>query len=101
MLLALDGMPAAGIAAQVGVSQPTVRLWLRRFASGGAVALEHDAPGRGRHPAIDYQTLINRLREAGLLREDGRPRNLRDAAHLLGVSTSTVSRTLRKHSDKR
>jgi transposase len=96
-LLGLDGVSGAEIGVRVGVSQPTVRLWLRRFARGGAAALERDAPGRGRHAAFDYETLMNRLREANLIAEDGRPRSMRDAARLLGVSTSTVARTIRKH----
>jgi transposase len=74
-----------------------VRLWLRRFATGGAQALLRDAPGRGRRPAIGHDTLVSRLREANLLGADGQPTSLRDAAQLLGVSASTVWRVLRKH----
>lgn len=97
MLLALEGMSASEIAQRVGVSQPTVRLWLRRFGSGGADALAHDAPGRGRHPALDYNTVMRRLREANLVDENGRLRRLREAADLLGVSRSTLWRMLHKH----
>lgn len=96
VLLGLDGHSAADIAAEIGVSHPTVRLWLRRFASAGAVALLHDAPGRGRHPLIDPATLMTRLREAHLIGPDGQPTSLRDAAKYLGVSASTVWRALRK-----
>lgn len=96
MLLAFEGMSAPQIAVLVGVSQPTVRLWLRRFASGGADALVRDAPGRGRHPALDYDGVMRRLREANLIDENGLPRRLREAAKLLGVSPSTLSRMLRK-----
>jgi transposase len=78
VLLGLDGHSAADIATQIGVSHPTVRLWLRRFASAGAVALLHDAPGRGRHPLM----------------------SLRDAAKYLGVSASTVWRALRKKTEE-
>lgn len=97
MLLALEGTSASEIAIQVGVSQPTVRLWLRRFGSGGADALAHDAPGRGRHPALDYDTVMRRLREADLIDENGQPRRLRQAAELLGVCRSTLWRLLHKH----
>ena len=96
MLLALDGTGAAQIALLVGVSQPTVRLWLRRFASGGADALSHDAPGRGRHPALDYDGVMRRLRDADLVDANGQPRRVREAAQLLGVSPSTLWRMLRK-----
>jgi transposase len=97
VLLALDGHSAADIATRIGVSHPTVRLWLRRFANSGASALLHDAPGRGRHPLIDPATLMSRLREAHLLGPDGQPTSLRDAAKYLGVSASTVWRALRKY----
>ena len=97
VLLGLDGHSAAEIAAQIGVSHPTVRLWLRRFATAGAPALLHDAPGRGRHPLIDPATLMARLREAHLIGADGQPTSLRDAAKYLGVSASTVWRALRKN----
>ena len=98
MLLALEGLSASEIAMRVGVSQPTVRLWLRRFASGGADALVHDAPGRGRHPALDYDSVMRRLREADLIDANGQPRRLREAAQLLGVCRSTLWRMLRKRS---
>ena len=98
MLLALEGMSTSRIALMVGVSQPTVRLWLRRFASGGADALVRDAPGRGRHPALDYDGVMRRLREYDLIDENGQPRRLRKAVQLLGVSPSTLSRVLRKRS---
>ena len=96
MLLAFEGMSASQTAMRVGVSQPTVRLWLRRFASGGAEALVRDAPGRGRHPALDYDGVMRRLREADLVDEHGQPRRVREAAQLLGVSPSTLWRMLRK-----
>lgn len=96
VLYALDGVSTAEIATRLGVSQPTVRLWLRRFASGGPPALLRDAPGRGRRPSMDYDTLMSRLREANLIGADGQPTSLRDAAQLLGVSASTVWRALRK-----
>lgn len=98
VLLALEGHSSAVIAARIGVSNPTVRLWIRRFATAGASALLHDAPGRGRHPVIDPATIVARLREADLLGPDGEPTSLRDAAKHLGVSASTVWRALRKQS---
>lgn len=96
VLFALDGVSTAEIATRLSVSPPTVRLWLRRFATGGAQALLRDAPGRGRRPSIDYETLMSRLRNANLIGTDGQPTSLRDAAQLLGVSASTVWRALRK-----
>ena len=52
VLLAADGLPSKHIAERLATSQDTVRLWRRRFASGGAAALPRDAPGRGRKRQI-------------------------------------------------
>ena len=41
------------IGVRVGVSQPTIRRWQRRFAQGGVYALSEIAPGRGRKPTYD------------------------------------------------
>lgn len=48
VLLAADGKSSVEIAASLGVSRPTVRLWCRRFLEGGVEALLSDRPGRGR-----------------------------------------------------
>lgn len=98
ILLALDGVPADEIAARVGVSRPTVTLWIERFGADGPETLLRDAPGRGRHASIDPATLRQRLKTAGLLRDDGRPVNLRRAAAFLNVSTSALWRALHKPS---
>jgi transposase len=96
VLLAMDGFREDSIAAAVDVSRATVKLWLARFAAGGAVALLHDAPGRGRHAALDSTTVRERLKAAGLLDTAGRPVSLRRAAAFLGVSPSSVWRALRR-----
>jgi transposase len=96
VLLSLQGLGADEIAARVGVSRPTVTLWIERFTRSGADALLHDAPGRGRHSSIDPSTLRDRLREAHLLNEHEQPTNLRRAAAFLNVSTSALWRALRK-----
>ena len=94
VLLALDGVD--DIAARVGVSPRTVQLWITRFRLGGADALLHDAPGRGRHARLDSTTILDRLRQANLLQADGPPLSLRRAAAFLEVSPSAVWRALRK-----
>ena len=55
VLLAAEGVPNLSIAARLGCSVPTVRLWRRRFSEAGIAGLEEDAPdvvrrvsGRGR-----------------------------------------------------
>ena len=94
VLLALDGVD--DIAARVGVSPRTVRLWVGRFQTGGAQALLRDAPGRGRRATLDSTALLDRLRQANLLLDDGHPLSLRRAAAFLEVSPTAVWRALRK-----
>lgn len=101
VLFDLDGFPPDEIAARVGVSRPTVTLWIERFARGGPDALLHDAPGRGRRASIDPSTLRERLHGANLLRADGQPVNLRRAAAFLNVSASALWRALQKPSPTR
>ena len=96
VLLALDGLSVDEIASRLGVSRPTVRLWIARFAHGGVEALRHDAPGRGRRPTIDPAVLRARLRDGNMLDDSGRPLSVRRAAAFLGVSPSAVWRALRR-----
>jgi len=96
VLLALDGLSAHQIAHRLGVSRPTVTLWIGRFERDGPQSLLHDAPGRGRHASVDPFTLIDRLRVADLLDDRGRPVNLRRAAAFLHVNASTLWRALRR-----
>jgi DNA invertase Pin-like site-specific DNA recombinase len=101
VLLALQGFRQEAIAAAVGVSRPTVKLWLGRFAAFGAGALLHDAPGRGRHASVDSATVRDQLKTAGLLDAQGEPVSLRRAASFLGVSTSSVWRALKRDDRER
>lgn len=56
VLLAAEGVPNSSIAARLGCSQPTVRLWRERFAAAGVAGLEEDASGRGRPAIYDERT---------------------------------------------
>jgi transposase len=96
VLFAMDGVSCDEIAARVGVSRPTVKLWITRFEDGGPESLLHDAPGRGRPATIDSATIRERLQKAALLDSHGDPVSLRRAAAFLNVSTSAVWRALRK-----
>jgi transposase len=96
VLLALDGVRERDIAAAVGVSRPTVRLWLSRFEKLGIEGLLRDKPGRGRHASLDPAIARQRLAEANMLTEDGKPVSLRRAAAFLGVSASALWRALKK-----
>ena len=60
ILLAAEGVSHAAIAAQLGCSEPTVRLWRQRFSDAGIAGLEEDAPGRGR-PATYEERLVAKV----------------------------------------
>jgi transposase len=53
VLLSGEGVPVSGIAAHLGCSEPTVRLWRTRFVTAGIAGLEEDATGRGRPASYD------------------------------------------------
>ena len=94
VLLFLDGRGTPEIAANLGASESTVRLWTKRFAASGPESLLHDAPGRGRHATMTADVMRERLREANLLRADDTPLSLRRAAEFLGISATSVWRAL-------
>jgi Winged helix-turn helix len=96
VLLALDGVREQEIAARVGVSRPTVRLWLARFDKLGVEGLLRDAPGRGRHASLNPAEVRQRLADAGMLTPEGNPVSLRKAARFLGVSASALWRAIKK-----
>ena len=96
VLLGVDGMCEQDIAAKVGVSRPTVRLWLSRFDTLGVEGLLHDAPGRGRPPSLDPALVRQQLAEGGLVDTEGKPVSLRRAASSLGVSLSALWRALKR-----
>jgi transposase len=96
VLLAIDGMREQDIAAKVGVSRPTVRLWLSRFDKLGVEGLLRDAPGRGRRPSLEPAQVRQQLAEGGLLNAEGKPVSLRRAAVFLRTSPSALWRALKK-----
>jgi transposase len=96
VLLAADGVARDDIAERLGVSRPTVQLWIGRFERSGPESLQHDAPGRGRRPSVDAKTMRVRLEQAQLLTSDGYPISLRRAAAFLQVSPTAVWRAMRK-----
>ena len=93
VLLAAEGVSHAAIAAQLGCSEPTVRLWRQRFTNAGVAGLEEDAPGRGR-PATYDERLVAKVITVTL----GKPPrgethwSSRAVADRVGVSKSTVLR---------
>jgi transposase len=98
VLLAAEGVPNTSIAARLGCSQPTARLWRERFAAAGIAGLEEDAPGRGR-PATYDERLVARVISVTL---GPPPRGethwgSRAVAERTGVSKTTVLRIWRDH----
>ncbi len=98
VLLAAEGVPNLQIAQRAGTSQPTVRLWRSRFATGGVAALEMDRPGRGR-PKVHDEHLASRIITMTLRKP---PRGMthwssRFLAEKIGVSATTVQRVWREH----
>lgn len=96
MLMMLDGVAQRDIAERLHLSRATVKLWIERFETGGPSALLHDAPGRGRRPSMDAETMRQRLLDANQLAADGRPMSLRRAAAVLGISSAAVWRALKR-----
>ena len=96
VLLAADARREADIAAAIGVTRATVRLWIDRYHQLGAEGLLHDAPGRGRHASLDPAVVRQQLAAAGLLDAKGKPISVRRAAAALGVGASALWRALQK-----
>jgi transposase len=92
VLLAASGLSLRQVAAAARTSLRTVVLWKGRFIERGMQSLLHDAPGRGRKPAIarDIVRAIDAERTAAA--GAGRTPTVRAVALKFGVSRSTVHR---------
>ena len=94
VLLAGAGWSPSQIAASVGVTRRTAALWCERFAHAGARALVVDAPGRGRKPGRDTDTIRRVLALIAAPPHDGMRWTVRSLARAAGVSHATVHRVL-------
>jgi putative transposase len=95
VLLGASGLSKSQIAMQLGVSRRTVALWEQRFLDGGADALLHDRPGRGR-PKGRSADAVASITAAMAVPPSGRERwTARALARYVGVSHSTVLRVWR------
>jgi len=54
ILHAAEGWNNRRIAAELGLRDPTVALWRRRFCEAGIAGIEKDASGRGRKPTVQH-----------------------------------------------
>jgi hypothetical protein len=92
VLLAARGLSDRAIAAELGATRRTVRLWKTRFQARGPQALVEDAPGRGRRPTISVSAVREALGRAGRARPP-----LRQLARELGISATSVHRIAKAH----
>lgn len=98
VLLAAEGTPAGGIAAQVGMSLLTVRRWRRRYAAKGVAGLLKDGtrpPGR---KPLSAET-IRRVVELTLHQTppNGTHWSLRSMAAKVALAPSTIRKIWRAH----
>jgi len=94
VLLAGEGCSSREIARRLGVSAHTVRLWRRRFGTGGPPALQRDAPGRGRKVSLtaDVHARMRALLETP---PPSRRWTVRALATAIGISRASVHRMLK------
>lgn len=93
VMLAAQGEPTARIAELVGISPPTVRLWLSRYARDGIAGLE-DSPRPGRPARIDPHRVLESTFGSTT---PPAPLTTRELGAALGISYATVARVWREH----
>jgi len=92
------GQSAAAIGRTLKVSQPTIRLWKRRFKDGGPQALTSIAPGRGRKRQISRQKVSALVAATQQTKPAGQTHwSCRTMARAKGVSFKTVQRIWNLH----
>lgn len=94
----MDGRPISHVAAEAGVSRPTVGKWVRRYEEFGLAGLVDASSRPERSPMAISEDLVDAILELRRLEKWGAARI---AAHLatvgIDVSASTVQRTLKRH----
>jgi transposase len=98
VLKAAEGASKSTIARELGVSRPTVILWLSRFAEGGPAALAETKPGRGRKPTIPTAKVKAIIEATTQTTPPGETHwSCRSMAKAQGVSPATVQRIWDAH----
>ena len=98
ILEAHRGQSAKAIGKTLKVSQPTIRLWKRRFMEGGPQALSAIAPGRGRKPQISRQKVAALVTATQHTKPPGQTHwSCRTMAKARGLSFKTVQRIWNLH----
>jgi hypothetical protein len=99
VLLRLEGLGVAAVAARLGTTPKRVSTWTKRFETKGLSGLE-DEPGRGRKPSIPLEK-IERVLTAATRPPAPRKRwSVRSMSRHAGVSPSTVQRVWSKNALK-
>ena len=98
VLRAAEGQQSQVIAAEMGLSRPTVQLWRNRFAAQGLAGIVKDAPRPGRKPKLPV-ALVRRVIQATL---ETTPPNathwsVRTMAEAQGISRMAVQRLWKAH----
>ena len=98
VLYAADGMPNSQIAAELGISRPTVLEWRKRFLEEGPDGLTRIKPGRGRKREISAEK-VAAIVEATLHEKPANATqwSCRSMAKAQGVSPATVQRIWDAH----
>src|SRR5688500_14402695 len=93
------GQSARALATELGLSRPTIQLWLDRFTAAGVAGLLHDRPRSGRPKrltAAETAEVVARVTQAPPP-DGGTHWSSRLLARSTGWSQSTISRLLRGH----
>ncbi len=100
VLGAAAGEPGSTICDTVGVSRPTVTLWLDRYEAGGLAALQADRPRSGRPKRItlaDEEAIVHRTTQTSPPVGRGTHWSTRLMAEVTGVHHSTIARIWKAH----
>lgn len=101
ILLALAGKQNQRIAAQLGISRPTINLWRQRVRDGGIGEVWEIAPGRGCKPHYDQAKLDAIIASTLQTKPAGMTHwSCRLMAESQGVGKDTVSRLWQLHNIK-
>jgi len=96
VLAAAEGKRSKQIAAELGVSQPTVGKWRNRFAEHRLLGIEKDLPRGGRKPYVRAEFEAEIIRKTTQeLPPNATQWSVRTMARAIGVSKATVQRVWR------
>ncbi|HEY1300618.1 MAG TPA: helix-turn-helix domain-containing protein, partial [Stellaceae bacterium] len=91
IMLRLQGLGVAAVAARLGTTAKRVSTWSRRFELSGLAGLD-ERPGRGRKASIPPATVARVLSEATRPPPGRRRWSIRSMSRHVGISPSTVQR---------